>query len=361
MGVGHDPDRYRPQRNWGPRVRRGAWHGLRTVTLENKRLRVTVLADKGTDVVELLDKRRDLDFAWLTAGGVRDPRVVLADTPDPGLAFTDVYPGGWQEIFPSGGTPSAYHGAAFGQHGEVSTLPWDDRIVEDGEAAVAVRFTVRTTRTPFRIAKTLRLVAGEPVLHVAEAVTNESDVPLRAMWGHHLAFGRPFLHPGCRVVLPDGLRVTPHPTPTDAVSGRRRVDPAGGTWPRVPAAVGGTVDLGVVPERGTPSELVYLTGFGAEGWYAVESDRHGAGFRLSWDATVLPHLWFWQEFGATAGYPWYGRHHNIGLEPFSSYPSGGLADAVANGTALALGPREERALWLRAEVYDLGGHRSGGR
>ena len=351
----HDPERWRAQRNWGPRVHRGTWHGLRTVTLENERLRVTILVDKGTDVVEFLDKRRDLDFAWLTAGGVRDPRVSLAASVDPGMAFTDVYPGGWQEIFPSGGTPSEANGTRFGQHDEVATLPWDEAIVEDGEGAVAVRFTVRTQRTPFRLAKTLRLVAGEPILHVAATVANESDVELPAMWGQHLAFGRPFLHPGCRVVLPDGLPVTPHPAPPDAASGVRRVAPEPGRWPAVASAAGGTVDLGVVPERGTPSELLYLSGFGAVGEYGVESDRHGAGLRVTWDAATLPYLWYWQEYGATTGYPWYGRHHNIGLEPFSSYPSEGLAAAIANGTALRFGPGEERSLWLRVAVYDLGG------
>jgi hypothetical protein len=32
--------------------------------------------------------------------------------------------------------------------------------------------------------------------------------------------------------------------------------------------------------------------------------------------------------------PWFGKHYNIGLEPFSSYPSSGIAEAVENGSAL---------------------------
>jgi hypothetical protein len=64
----------------------------------------------------------------------------------------------------------------------------------------------------------------------------------------------------------------------------------------------------------------------------------------------MPYLWFWQEFGGTVGYPWYGRHWNIGLEPFSSYPTNGLAEAVTNGTALELAPREQRTFSLSAHV-----------
>lgn len=340
--------RYRPQRNWGARVHESSLQGMATVVLENRRLRITILAEKGTDIVEFLYKPSDVDLAWLTARGVRDPRSYLSTSPDPLATFIDYYPGGWQEVFPSGGAPSQYHGATFGQHGEVANLPWDYAITEDEENAVAVTFSTRAQKTPFLIEKTLRLTADDPALAIEEQVTNESGVPLRAMWGHHLAFGRPFLGPGDTIELPEGLRVTPH----DVAIGPsgRRVREEEGRWPVVMGSDGKLVDLHVLPEPGTPSELVYLTGFGDEGRYRVNSSRHGLTFTLRWDATVLPYCWFWQEFGAITGYPWYGRHYNIGLEPFSSYPTNGLADAVANGTAMTLGPGERRTLWLTAVV-----------
>src|SRR5262249_59986055 len=65
---------HRPQRNWGARLREyDVAGGLRAVFLENELLRVGVLADRGTDVFELLYKPRDLDFAWLAAGGLPGP------------------------------------------------------------------------------------------------------------------------------------------------------------------------------------------------------------------------------------------------------------------------------------------------
>jgi hypothetical protein len=167
-------DLYRPQRNWGARILEYRYKGLRAVFLENELLRVGIIADKGTDVFEFNYKPKDMDFVWLTAGGVRNPTSYLSTSSDPLATFMDYYPGGWQEISPNGGAPSSY-------------------------------------------------------------------------------------------------------------------------------------------------------------------------------------LWFWQEYGASEFYPWYGRHYNIGLERFSSFPTNGLQEAVNNGTALSLGARERRHFSLQVEVLD-GGH-----
>ncbi|MEU8121959.1 DUF4432 family protein [Spirillospora sp. NPDC049024] len=343
--------RHRPSRNWGARVHEITWAGLEAVVLENELLRVTVLVGKGGDIAEFCYKPRDMDFVWLSPGGLRDPRDVAGGAGDDVALFLDGYEGGWQEVLPNGGAPSRYRGAAFAQHGEVAGLPWDAEIVVDEAREVAVRLTVRGRRMPLRVAKTLRLRAGEAELAIEEELVNESGVALEAMWGHHIVFGAPFLRPGHRIRVAEGARVVPHETAI--APGGRRVR-AGGPheWPRVPAEGGGVVDLDVVPEAGVPSEIVYLTGLD-EGRYEVV-DPAGFGMRVRWDADVLPHLWLWQEFGATTGHPWWGRAYVMGLEPFAGYPTDGLAAAVANGTALTLGPHARRSLWLRAAVIEEG-------
>lgn len=343
-------------RNWGARLREVTIAGLPAVVLENERLRVTVLAGKGTDLVELNDKRHDLDFVWLSPTGIRDPATVAAGAgTDDVAAFLDTYPGGWQEILPNGGAPSRYRGAALAQHGEVATVPWSYQVVVDTADEVAVRFTVTTRRFPLRLAKTLRLRAGTPVLEIEEELVNLAPVPVAAMWGHHLTFGAPFLGPGASVTLPAGVSVIPHPTPIHP-SGRRRVAPGGPyPWPVVPAVDGGTLDLSVAPPAGEPSDIVYLTGFGEAGWYQLADPRHRTGLRVAWDARALPYLWLWQELGATTDYPWWGRAYVLGLEPFSSYPTDGLAAAVANGTALQLAGGGRRTLRLSAALVDNGG------
>jgi hypothetical protein len=134
------------------------------------------------------------------------------------------------------------------------------------------------------------------------------------MWGHHLAFGPPFLQPGCRLELP----------------------------------VEGPFET--VPEAGAPSAIHYLDGFGGEGTYTLRGER--AGVRVTWDARTMPYLWVWQEHGATREYPWWGRLRALGLEPFSSFPTEGLGEAVRNGSALRLGPREARDFELTVTVLE---------
>ncbi len=322
-------------RNWGARVHAVALRGIDAVVLENEYLRITVLAGKGTDIVEFNAKRHDLDFAWWTATG-------LGSSGD----FFDRYEGGWQEVLPNGGAPAVHRGASFEQHGEVASVPWEWTIETDTADEVAVRFSVHARRVPLRIEKTLRLRTGEASLSITEELTNTSSVPVEAMWGHHITFGAPFAGPGCEIRLPPGVDVLPHPVAIDP-SDVRRVSDQSGAWPNVDG-----VDLSILPPRGTPSDLMYLHGFGDIGRYDVVDPKRRLGLRIEWDATVLPWLWFWQEFGAWADFPWYGRHYNIGLEPFSSYPTGGLAEAAANGTALTVPPGGTLPMWMRATVVE---------
>lgn len=340
----------RPARNWGARVHEIAVAGVRAVVLENELLRVTVLAGLGSDVIEFCYKPRDLDATWLSPGGLRDPREATVTAADDVSAFLDRYRGGWQEVLPNGGAPSRYRGAALAQHGEVAGLPWDAEVTEDDASAVEVTFSVQTTRMPLRVMKTMRLAAGAAELTIREAVTNEAAVPLDAMWGQHLAYGPPLLAPGSHIRVPNGLAVLPHPEPIDPP--RRRVR-AGGPWewPVVPSADGGEVDLSVAPAWGSPSDIVYLSGF-TEGWYELLDPAEAIGVRVEWDAAVLPYLWMWTEVGGSRDYPWWGQGRLLGLEPFSSYPTSGLAEAAANGTALSLPAGDSRELCWRVGIVD---------
>lgn len=339
-------------RNHGCRIS-DAWTylGMRTLILENELLRVTVLVDKGSDIVEFRYKPHDLDFLFFAPPGIRNPHHGLVSAPSGG-PFLDFYSGGWNEILPNGGPAVTYQGAELGQHGEISLVPWECAIVADSVDEVAARLWVRPIRTPFFLEKTLRLRPGRPALFIEERLVNEAGEPMHLMWGQHIAFGRPFLDEGAVIDAPAGRFLVHEAMP--GYEPRRFRPGAEADWPLVPAADGSTADASRVPAFGAAQaqEMAYLTGL-RDGWYAITNRTRRIGFGLRFDPALYRFIWYWQQLGNVArGYPWWGRVHTTALEPWTSYPTGGLTEAIANGTALLLQPGEEVATTLCAVAFE---------
>jgi galactose mutarotase-like enzyme len=315
--------------------------------LENEVVRIEVLLDKGTDIVSFLHKPSDTDFMFRSALGLR-PAASFSREPTADLTnVLDSWEGGWQECLPNGGPGVTYKGAPIPFHGEVAKLPWQFEVIENGPAAVAVRLSVRTVRTPYRLEKTLTLRRGRGVLEIDERLTNESIEPMELMWGHHPAFGSPFLDASCRIDLPACTATTRRAErlPTSEI-----VFGADFEWPHAPLAGGGTRDLRIVqPATGGAEESVCLSGFD-QGWYGITNTDRRVGFGLRWDPALFRHLWFWQVCGSP-GYPWYGRHYNYALEPWTSWPDDGLSEAIANGSALRMEAGQTIETRLMAIAY----------
>jgi galactose mutarotase-like enzyme len=338
-------------RNHGCRISdEWTFQGLRTLILENELLRVVVLVDKGSDILEFRYKPLDLDFLLLTPGGVRNParNPASIQTQSP---FIDYYSGGWNDVLPNGGPPATYQGAEFGQHGEVSLLAWDYSLLEDSPQRVAVRLWVRALRTPFFVEKTLSLEPGQAALHIEETVTNEGGQPLHFMWGQHIAFGRDFLREGAVIDIPAEQFIVHEAMP--GYEPRRFQPGAHSPWPNVPAPDGHPVDASLVPAEGElrAQEMAYMTGL-REGWYAVTNPQRKVGFGLQFDPALFRYVWCWQQLGdVAAGYPWWQRTHTIALEPWTSYPTSGLPEAIRNGSARQLQPGEHIHTQFTAVAY----------
>jgi hypothetical protein len=335
---------YTHERNYGCRLREYVYKGLRTVTLENELLRVSVLADKGSDILEFLYKPLDVDFMWRSPWGVRNPAAFVPTTHTAISAFLDFYAGGWQDCLPTGGDPGEYQGWPFGAHGETPTIPWEYRIVEDAPERAAVKFWVRTYRTPFYVEKVLSLERGQAALAIEERVVNEGRVRMDLMWGQHPALGAPFLDESCVIDLPAARVHCANLTPnTRFVEGVYE-------WPLLPGRDGGVIDLRqVATVEADTSDTLRLSDL-SEGWYAVTNTRRQVGFGMAWPLEVFPALWFWQVYGGAYHPPWYGRTFNIALEPFSTLqPS--IAAAIEDGSAHTLQPGQSIQARFVAVAY----------
>lgn len=333
------------ERNWGARLVEWTYRGLRCVTLENEVLRVSILVDKGTDIFEFLHKPSDTEFMWRSPTGIRNPATFVPTSVRAEGSFLDYYEGGWQECFPTGGTPATVYGTNVGQHGEVCLIPWNYIVIEDHPDRVQVKFWVRTYRTPFLLEKTLELGRNSGALSFEEHVTNEGQEPMDFVWGHHPAIGAPFLDESCRITLPGGsVQVLDSGAPSRCRVGR------GYAWPIVPGQNDELVDLSKFPPHETrASDLVIVTDMPG-GWYALTSEKRGVGFGMVWPLDVFNSLWYWQEFHGGRQYPWYGRNYNIALEPWTC-PQMNIAEARKAGTQRELAPGESLSVRFKAIAY----------
>jgi len=339
---------YRHNRNYGCRISEPVIEGHRCVVLENEKLRVSLIADKGTDIYEFLYKPRDVDFMWRSWVGLRErAHLVPTSSRAESGAHLDYYEGGWQELFPNCGNLSLHQGAEIGQHGEVLLLPWRYVITRNEPDEIEVRFEVRTVRTPFHLVKTVSLLGDQAILRIHERITNESGQDVSFTWGHHPAFGWPFIDESCRVHLPAcRIHTSAEFTPTTS-----RLAPDQTTsWPNAEAADGSEVDLSLIPgPKIGASDMVFLEEI-TDGWFAITNARLGVGFALRYPAEVFKHLWYWQVYRGGRDYPWWSATYNIALEPCATLPV--LSHAAARGDALSLAAGESIEIELNAGAFE---------
>jgi len=322
---------YSSNRNYKCRIREYTHKGLRTLSLENELIAVTVLLDKGSDVYEVIHKQTDTDFMWKAPGGLRDPAKHVPTGQNPAGSFLDFYEGGWQECLPGGG-PFIHLGADIGLHGEACLMPWGFHVVEDSPEEICVLLTCETYRFPFRIEKRISLKSGSMSISFEEEVTNTSAVPIEFMWGHHPAIGKPFLSQNCRIDVP----AKEYQAMGRSFAPESDVEPdTKGEWPSCEGISGKKLDFSIVPaENANTGDLMFLSGL-EEGWFAVTDEEKQLGIGMSWDEKTFPYVWYWMVSGGVKDYPWYGATYNIALEPWSSIPST-FAESQKRGTTLKL-------------------------
>jgi hypothetical protein len=132
--------------------------------------------------------------------------------------------------------------------------------------------------------------------------------------GAERRYNAPLLTPGTRLLLPAGVKAVP----VRDYYHRPRAASAASAWPRVRAADGTTVDASAIPERGAPTRIAIVSGF-TEGWYEL-IHANGRADRVMWDASKLPCLFVYGEFGGTGEEPFRGRFYTLALQPMSRNP-----------------------------------------
>lgn len=327
-------------RNFGCRITADVTiKGNKAIIMENQLLRLTILADRGTDIIELLYKPEDVDLMWRSPVRLHRRADYISSTGNSLGNYLDHNSGGWQEILPNGGSECFYKGACLGMHGEISNVPWDYRIVKDEPEEIILQCSITTLRSPFRLVKEISLRENDGTVYLSEELTNLAEEPMELMWGNHPTVGTPFLGENCRIETNASKGFTL--APQDFVTQRLKPG-ASFTWP-VAECDGKCIDFSRIPsEKSGTADMIYLDGFPEQAWYEVHNNRQNLSYGMRWDGTLFPYLWMWLVCGGAEGYPWYGRTYNLALEPWTSYSANGLAGAIENGSALKLAPHEQK-------------------
>lgn len=331
----------------GPRiVDQLTYRGFNALILENDTLRVLVLPQKGSDILEFTYKPFDLDFMWRAPAGFWTLDQLFPADISTRSSFIDYYPGGWQEILPNGGPACHYRGIPFPEHSETPLLPWIWEVIADAPERVAVTLQTTLLRMPIRIEKTLML-GEDSVLHIDESIYNLGSEDLGIMWGHHPTLGAPFLDGNCVIDLPAASAIA---HPVERFASQRLAPDQRFDWPLAVCKGLGEVDFSrVLPPGAGRADLFYLTDL-KECWCAVTNQKLAISFGLCWVPGVFNHIWVWEDANGTPGYPWYGQSYVLALEPWSSYPSTGLQDVSTRGLQMILRSGEKRTTSLKAVV-----------
>lgn len=317
---------------------------MRTLVLENPFLRVVSLVDKGSDIMELVYKPADIDLLFHSPTGYRKPGSLVGSTRRSEGEFLEYYGGGWQDILPfAGNDPVKHRFGEWGMHGETPLLPWEAVIEKESSPEVTAKLWVDLPRYPFHLEKRITIRDKSPTISIHERLTNTSRQTLEYCWLQHPAFGRPFVGPGTKVIVPAETVVVDKAEPLGRLKAESTYK-----WPYVEDRSGKSINMSVLPSDDiVVDETVFIKDF-KEPWYAIVNPDLKLGFALRWDLSVFPYLWFCQSFWAP-DHPWFGKAYCIILEPCTGYPV--AAEQLRRGTISKLHGKSSVEVDLTATVF----------
>jgi hypothetical protein len=339
------------------------YKGYRLVIIENEFLKIVILPEKGADIYQFIDKRNGIDFLWKTPMGLRSGVKPVPAGYGNESQFSNSYEGGWQTVFPSGGSSCSYKGINLEMCGDAAMACWNYRIVDPGPDMVQVAFETETQRLPFKLQKTIRVAKDDPSMKLQEIIVNKSDESLDYVWGQHVGFeGTLIRKGGWRLNIPCN-KVYTNTSPKLALSQtstagiRKNRLPQDGeyAWPLAAGNDGAPIDLSRFPDDNTNScDIAYLHDL-SHGSLELFNRERDCGFELSWDKEQFPYIWYYQNFKGSYGYPWYGMGNGMVLEPITSFPAFGLCEAMARNNHRVIQGRETISARFTARVLHAKG------
>ena len=307
------------------------------ITIANSTLRLTLNPNVGGTITSIVHLPSSLSVLGTVPWDAQDGPLATFAARDEAEWLTR-YTGGWPLLFPNGGDACDFDGRFHGFHGEASISPW-----QASAGSHTVTLSRRFFTVPIEMSRSISLSGDEVIID--ETIQMTGTRPIEVMWGHHPTFGSDLL--GGAIEITSGA---------GHVIADESYDPANN--PALPGAGG---ELGAMPGKCRTADLahpaaplaalLYLESFECA-WAAIRRLDNAIAIALSWDKNRFPCAWLWFEIKGTADAPWHGRASLIGLEPNTTRPASGLAQAKAKGgQLLRLEPHSSHSAQIRLRVF----------
>jgi hypothetical protein len=292
--------------------------GRRAATIENDRIRVTVLVEGG-HIAEVLDKATGVNPLWMPPWTSIEPSAYEPAVHDP------VYGGGSAGRLLAGilghnlcldifGGPSEDEAAAgMPAHGDASIARFE--VLQAGGALV-MRALLPLAQIQFERRIELR---GRGV-HVGERVTSRCGFDRPIAWTQHVTLGPPFLEKGTTSFRASATRSQVFESSFGV--GDYLQQGAVFDWPRAPRSGGGTADLRLFTgERSSSAYTAHLmNGDDRAASFVAFSPQFQLAFGYVWRPSDFPWMGIWEENCSRTGTPWNGdtlaRGMEFGVSPF---------------------------------------------
>ena len=271
-----------------------------------------LLVDKGTDIISYVDKKSDTDFIWTNPMGLscldKRRKAIMDDE-----CYSDNYLGGMFEIIPNFGPACRYGEMHFTQNSEVSLLPWDYQVVEDSAQKIVFKFTVKLSKLPLMLSKTLTITNDLKALCFEEELLNIGAMPVSYLWSQHPCIGAPFLDENCSFELPFTENFD-------------------------------------MPKAGSNIGMFEVYDCKNVNYAAIRNKKSGMGIGFSYDSDTYSHCAVWISADENKGHhKWNGAYVASILPCTSKTPV--LSEAVKDNSADVINPDEVKKSWYTMTIF----------
>lgn len=270
-----------------------SYKGLNAIRMMDEDIQVIILPEWGSKIASIYDKEKQRE--WL-----HHNQNFAYNLPKYGSDYVGEYDiGGFDECFPNvaeGEYPLLpWQGVPLPDHGEVWSLPWEVKIIDD-----IVSLRVKGFRLPYILEKTCKLI-GNKGLKITYKLENLSEFDLPFIWSSHPLLD---IQPGMKLDIPAERVGYDNGNLLDAHSGETL------DWP-----VHQGIDLqDILPREIQKAAKLYAAGL-TEGIVGLTDSASNSRFEMNFDPGLITHVGLWLNYGGWSGKAGLPGYYNIGLEP----------------------------------------------